>query len=443
MGNSTKVISTVFTILFFSICQSQNIEEHLKQLFGEKNVTAVDSSAFKEFYRVKVPQAINHDNASSQTFDQQVLIGYKAKNAVTVLQTEGYAIPEFQKDIKYKSELAEMLNANQVIVEHRFFGNSIPDSTSRKFLTYKHASEDYHVLKQKLQTIFTGKWVTTGVSKSGDAALAYRYFYPKDVSATVVFGICLTTSEEDLRFQNFIKQKRTTDEGQKINKAQIYLLQNKVNLMPVFKEILENEKQDLSKWDLETLYDYGVLDLEVSFWQYYKSYEDLRSDIIPMVDSEMKINQFKFATNLDKFEDKLVFYSAFMTLGGITKKMKSHYYQAFSQGGYYGYDETPFLKYLKLKDYPLKVFAGEPTTFDPSFRQGEKKWTETEMEHVIFINGENDPWSVAKINPSKDRDNIQIIAKDANHTLKLNGLPINDLAAVKTKLNDWIGTNLK
>lgn len=195
---------------------------------------------------------------------------FQRPKAVTVVQTEGYSIPKHYNYPNYKTELTTLLNANQVIIEHRYFGSSIPDSLSKRFLTYEQASNDDHFIKEKLANLFTGKWVSTGVSKSGDAALAYRFYYPNDVDATVAYGISITTEAEDPRFDDYIKGRRKTEEGQKINGAQINLLKNKKKLLPIFQKAFEFEKQDLTNWDLEILYDYGVLDFEVSFWQYYK-----------------------------------------------------------------------------------------------------------------------------------------------------------------------------
>ena len=442
-----KTILLFRMILLTMLFSTQNLyaqkyQVELQKLFGEENVTYLDSSAFKEYYRINVRQLINHDDIHRGFFNQQVLLGIQDPKTVTVLQTEGYSIPKHFNNTNYKTELTTLSNGNQVIIEHRYFGSSIPDSLSKKFLTYEQASNDDHFIKEKLAHLFTGKWVSTGVSKSGDAALAYRFYYPNDVDATVAYGISITTEAEDPRFDDYIKGRRKTEEGQKINEAQIYLLKNKKKLLPIFQKAFEFEKQDLTNWDLETLYDYGVLDLEVSFWQYYKSLDDLKAEINMIVEEESKREGFPVSMKLDTFEDRLTLFAAYMTMGLISKKMTSHYYQAFSEGGYYGYEETPFLQYLKLKDYPLSIFAMEPTIFNGKFRQDEKKWTETKMEKVIFINGDNDPWVVYKIKPAKGLDNLQILVTNANHTLKLKDLPDEDYKNVILKLNKWLDLNL-
>ena len=434
---------TLFLMLFsLQNFYSQKHRIELQKLFGKENVTYIDSSAFKEYYRINVRQPINHDNAQGGFFDQQVLLGIQDPKSITILQTAGYAIPKHFNNPNYKTELTTIVNGNQVLIEHRYFGSSIPDSLTKEFLTYEQASNDDHFIKQKLARLLTGKWVSTGLSKSGDAALAYRFYYPNDVDATVAFGISITTEAEDPRFETYIKERRKTEDGKKINEAQLYLLKNKKKLLPLFRRAFDFENQDFANWDLETLYDYGVLDLEVSFWQYYKSFDDFKLEVNTIFEEESKREGFPLSAKSDTFEDRLVLFAAYMSFGLIDKKMTNHYYQAFSEGGYYGYEETPFLKYLKLKDYPLSVFAMEPTTFNGKFRKDEKKWSERKMDKVIFINGDNDPWAVYKIKPAKDLDNLQVMVDNANHTLKLKDLPNEDYKNVILKLNKWLDLNL-
>ena len=436
-----KHTSTLFLLLIFllpNFTNSQNSANQLKDLFGATNVEAVDSTVFKEYYLINVPQYIDHDNKSKGQFLQRVRIGIVNKNAINVMLTEGYDIPRMHMSPDFKMEVTNLLTANQIIIEHRYFGASIPDSLTKKYLTYKQASADFHYIKEKLKSLLQNKWITTGVSKSGDAALAYRYYYPNDVAATLVYGISLTTVAEEPRIEKFFDSKRNTEQGKLINQAQLYLLEHKSTLLPLFQKIFEIEKQDLTPWDIEVLYDYGVLDLENSFWQYYKSMDDFKRELKEVIEMETQRDEYKLVEIPANPEDRLVFFAAYSAIGNIVNKMKSHYYQAFSQGGYYGYNEKPFLPYLKLADYPLSIFAGEKTTFDPEFRKKEKIWAETSMQNVILINGTNDPWSVCKIIPSTKKDNLVISVENANHSLRLEDLPSQQMAEVKSKLSKWL-----
>ena len=66
------LLTMLFSVQNF-YAQKHQIE--LQKLFGEENVTYLDSSAFKEYYRINVRQLINHDDIHRGFFNQEVLLG--------------------------------------------------------------------------------------------------------------------------------------------------------------------------------------------------------------------------------------------------------------------------------------------------------------------------------------------------------------------------------
>lgn len=435
-------ISVLFfmVLLLFSEAKAQTLLPELEKIFGKENVKSVDGSAFKEYYVIGVTQPIDHANAAKGRFSQRLLLGYNDASAPVVMETEGYSLNPTQLDPKYKTELTELLDANQIVVEHRYFGESIPDAANRKFLTYKQASDDYHSIRQKLDPIFRGGWATTGLSKTGDAAFAYKFFYPNDVKATLVYGISLTMEQEDKRFENYLRERRKTEAGKKIFADQIYLFENKKRLLPAYSELIDFviklENFPRPRLETETLYDYAVLELEVLFWQRFgKNTEEAGAKFDQMYDGFLKMG-FKPSVPAATSRDKLILALGLGT--SLTKETETLYYQAFTQGGYYGYDEEPFKKYLKNENYSLARFIGEDVKFDPSFRRAQKKYAETTMSRMIFINAETDPWSVFSFNIRAGSDNLKLVQKDANHSLKLKDFDHKTREAVLQKLKGWL-----
>jgi len=78
-----------------------------------------------------------------------------------VLETEGYgaAWPK-------EREAAKLLNANQVIVEHRYYESSRPKPLDWTHLTSWQAASDHHRIIDLLKKVYPGKWVTSGKSKA-------------------------------------------------------------------------------------------------------------------------------------------------------------------------------------------------------------------------------------------------------------------------------------
>lgn len=438
-----KKYSFIALTILFLICNlnvnAQNIFPRLQELFGAKNVTSVDSSAFEQYYKIDVVMPIDHDDSSKGTFLNRVLLGFNSLSAPIVMESAAYGLTGTYKNIRYKTELTELLNTNQLIVEHRFFGTSIPDSTSFRYLTYQQVSNDFHQIRQNLNTLFPTKWITTGWSKGGDEVFAYKYYYPNDVEATVGYGFSITSEKEDKRFEEFMADKRKTVDGQKVYKDQIYLLKNKQRLLPAFIDFMQSMEKftgaDYGQYDAEVMYDYNVLDLGYTFWQWYGDYEKFKEGTKSTYETLIEYGYHPIVPK-ESFKDKMIYLFDGMT----DKRMQAHYYQSFSQGGYYGYDEKPFSKYLKQKDYPLDVFAGQKTVFDNSFRLAQKKFAETEMERVMFILADTDPWSIiCPIPMPPGKDNLKLVLKESNHAVKLKDFDEETRKMAIQKIKSWIG----
>lgn len=436
------LLTNLFLCLLLTSAKAQTLMPKLQKIFGVANVGHVQASAFKEYYRIRVRQPMDHSDVSKGDFAQRVLLGFNDASAPIVMETEGYSLNPSQLDPKYKTELTEMLDANQIVVEHRYFGESIPAGPGRKFLTYRQASDDYHLIRQKLDTIFRGGWATTGLSKTGDAAFAYKFYYPDDISATLVYGISLTMEQEDRRFEKFLHERRKTELGKGILADQIYFFENKQRLLPAYSEIIDfavnNDNEPRPRLDVGTLYDYAVLEYEVMFWQRAgtsMSTDDAAARIDRMYDGLLKMG-FKPSVPAATSRDKRVMALALgSSLGADTETL---YYQAFTEGGYYGYDEKPFKKYLKNENYSLARFIGEDVKFDPTFRRAQKKYAETKMSRMIFVNAETDPWSVFSFNIKPGSDNVKLIQKNANHSLKLKDFDQRTRDEVLQRLKDWL-----
>ena len=300
-------------------------------------------------------------------------------------------------------------------------------------------SDDFHFIRNSLNTIFPDKWVATGHSKGGDAVFAYKYYYPEDVNATVAYGISTTLEAEDIRFQNFIKEKRKTEDGRKIFQNQLYLLKNKKRLLPAFINFNNQVQKFLNinygSYDAETMYDYAVLDLEAVFWQSYGNYEAFQNRV-KSNDQELLEMGLKAEPILKSLEDKLVY---FLDLSSLDKRYRAHYYQAFSEGGYYGYDEKPFRKYLKNKNYPLSIFAAQKTVFDPTFRLAQQEWAATKMSHFMLVIADTDPWGICCAIPfPSTKDNLKLVLKNSNHSAHLKDFDQQTRAAAIKKLRSWI-----
>ncbi|MBU2554440.1 MAG: hypothetical protein KKF98_08290 [Bacteroidetes bacterium] len=117
--------------------------EVLKQQYPFSYTKLETNYAFSEKYLISFTQSLDYQGSVTDTFTQRVVISHRDFSSPVVFITEGYdAHSTLKKDFEY--ELTRYLNANQVCVEHRYFGESKPDSMVWKNLTTENAATDHH-----------------------------------------------------------------------------------------------------------------------------------------------------------------------------------------------------------------------------------------------------------------------------------------------------------
>ncbi|RMF21741.1 MAG: hypothetical protein D6765_15235, partial [Bacteroidetes bacterium] len=155
---------------------------------------------YEAAYELRIKQPLDHKDPSKGFFWQRAYLSHRSFDRPVVLAIEGYGRP---RNRMY--ELSGLLQANQIDVEHRYFGESMPDSVDYTYLTFEQASADLHHIRQLLGRLYAGKWVSTGISKGGTNTLLYRYFYPEDVDASVAYVAPVNHSVEDPRIYAFLR----------------------------------------------------------------------------------------------------------------------------------------------------------------------------------------------------------------------------------------------
>ena len=160
-----------------------------------------------------------------------------------------------------------MLSANQIAVEHRFFGESLPDSMDYKYLNLKQATADLHHINQLFKKIYAGKWVSSGISKGGVTTIFYRYFYPDDVDVSVPYVAPLNKAREDKRIYTFLDTVGTDECREKIKSFQTRLLENRDEVLSFLKFYSMGADLEFNYLTFEQAFEYAVMEYSFSFWQ--------------------------------------------------------------------------------------------------------------------------------------------------------------------------------
>ena len=160
--NKQLLLLFFFGFLNIISAQTENIEAKLSafpDLVFKKIETAEN---FKATYELKIKQPLDHSDSSKGFFHQKVFLSHKGFDRPTVMITEGYSR---SKNKIY--ELTKFINANQIDIEHRFFGSSMPDTLNYGYLNLKQATADLHHIKELIGNLYLKKWISTGISKGG------------------------------------------------------------------------------------------------------------------------------------------------------------------------------------------------------------------------------------------------------------------------------------
>ena len=253
----------MITGYYFSYAQGENINTLLYEL-PDVIFTQIESAeGYEASYELKIKQPLDHSDKSKGFFYQRAFLSHKGEDRPTVIVTQGYS--RSQNRI---GELAELIEANQIDVEHRYFGESMPDSLDYTYLNLKQATADLHHIRQVFGKMYKGKWLSTGISKGGATTIFYRYFYPDDVDVSVPYVAPINREVEEQRLYTFLDTIGSDECRDKIKSFQLAVLSNREKILPLLKFYSLGAKVSYTYHTFEEAFEYTVLEYPFSFWQY-------------------------------------------------------------------------------------------------------------------------------------------------------------------------------
>lgn len=405
--------------------QAQTLRARLEKLENVRKVEALQSKVFEEKYLCTFRQFIVPGEPAPGFFDQRVVVMHKGYDRPVVLITEGYGADYGLRET-FTHELSRMLDANVVLVEHRFFGPSTPQPRQWVYLKGEYAMADLHAVREALGTVYKGKWVATGASKGGQTALMFTTFYPNDVDATVSYVAPLCRAVEDGRHEPFLARKAgTPQDRERILAFQKAVLERRDSIQPRFDAYCTEAGLRFTR-PLEEILDYTVLEYPFAFWQFGTPVAEIPA---PTVSDSLLLAHLVKVANPDYFVN--------------LSPTQPFFVQAAKELGYYGYDTKPFGKLLKIKKakgYLKDLFL--PEFYRPVFRKTMYKtllrFTQTAPNKLMFIYGEWDPWSAVAV-PNPGRENVKYYVEPrGSHRAKIATLPRAQREEAEATLRTWL-----
>jgi hypothetical protein len=413
-----------FTGLAFS--QEDALLKRLSALPDVAEVTVIKADTmFTTAYELRIRQPLDHAAPRGKTFLQSVYVAHADFSKPVLFETEGYSARAGGRP----RELTSLLKSNQIVVEHRFFGKSVPDSLEWRYLTTRQAAEDHHHIVMLLKQIYKGKWIASGTSKGGQTTLFYRYYFPQDVDVSVPYVAPVNLSQEDPRIIHFLRNVGTPAQRQRIKDFQIALLKREKEILPLVDTLAAKRKYTFSLGKAMA-YEYSVLEYPCALWQYGTS-----PDSIPSPASSPDT----MLAHLDKVST--LFYYADQ---GI-KAFEPFQYQAYTEMGYYGYDITEFKGLLTAITNPTNIVLAPKNTdltFNPNTMYDLYTWLRDHGSNIIYIYGENDLWSATAMELSGKTNAIKIVNPGGSHRTRIRALPPDQQRIIYAALEEWLGVKI-
>ncbi len=384
----------------------------LDDFLNRKEVTEIrvleSESIFDRIVEIMIEQPLDHSNPDGEKFTQRLYISHIDPARPVVFVTAGYDAKYY-----YTTEIAAELQCNQVMVEHRYFGRSVPDSLDWHYLNTWQAASDLHRIVNLFKELYPCKWISTGISKGGQTVIYHSYYYPDDVDVRVPYVAPLNFKVEDDRIYSFLDQVGNSRDRKKVSRFQKRALKYQERYLPAFRAFSEQKGYTYElAGGYEKAYEYCVLEYSFAFWQW--GYVPVKKIPGWTAGAEKIVEHMNRVAGFDYFSD------AFIT------EHRPFFYQALTEMGYYGYDLDEFEKYLQHVDNPVFTFTmpeDMEVIFDPELSRQVFQYLSEEAENFIYIYGEYDTWSATGITISEETNSRIFIKEGGSHRTRINNMP--------------------
>ncbi|MEU3302959.1 MULTISPECIES: S28 family serine protease [unclassified Streptomyces] len=408
---------------------AEDVRERLERIPGMTVVSVVDREGYP-YYTLTYAQPVDHRDPRRGTFTQRLTLWHKSTDRPTVFYTGGYTLPTGI------ASLTRLIDANQISVEHRYFADSRPagpagDDWSK--MTIQQEASDEHRITQALRRIEKGKWLGTGGSKGGMTATYHERFYPQDLDAVVAFVAPNDAhNRDDSTYERFFRTVGTEECRDALNAVQREMLVRRERLLPKFEAdaVKNGDTFEETLGTTDRAYEFAVLDQVWNFWQ-----SDTVENCATVPDAKAvgddELYEWSKQHGFSVYQDE--------TLG--TNGSGPYYRQAATQLGWAD------LKFKHLKDVRHHPDIYQPNSVLPAAMRGSynnaamadvDRWVTTRGERMMFIYGENDPWSAEKFTPSR-HDSYRFVVPGANHGASIGKLPAEQQEQAISTIKRWAG----
>jgi hypothetical protein len=394
----------------------------------QENPRGVNVPQGYRFFVMTYNQPADHTHPECQRFEQRVNLLHTSDAQPMVLQTSGYYVGSSAS----RAEPTQLLAANQLSVEHRFFPPSIPEPADWSHLTLRQSADDFHRITEALKPIYTGRWLSTGGSKGGETVVFHRRFYPDDVDATVAY-VAPLAFRDDARFTPFMDTVGGDDQlpcRERLWAFQREVLSRRDRMLERLRTYADAEKLTYAQLGYEKALEHAVIETYFAFWQYNTPANCTRLIPDTSAPDEALLATLDDQVGLATFSDADI------------RAYAAYYYQAAVELGW----PTPYEDHLGSLIHHPDTDTGEvysppglPVLFREQAMPDIQDWVSTRGERLMFIYGSLDPWTAAAYSLGRARDSFLYTVPGGNHSARIIHLPPDQAEAARATLLRWMG----
>lgn len=403
-----------------------DIAEALAAIDGMTVEEVQSSVAGHRAFVLTFTQPADHGDPDGPTFAQRMTLLHREADAPLVMQLSGYHVNPDNISLR---EPALLTGANQLTVEHRFFAPSRPSPADWRALTIAQAAADDHRIAEALRPLYPGPWLAAGGSKGGMAAVYFRRFYPDDVDATIAYVAPHSDGIVDPRYLPYVAQLGEKGCGAELRGLQREILLRRPAMLALMRTSAEQDGLSYDWLGEDRALETAVLELPFIFWQYFDA--SLCAEVPDAAAPDDEIWGFLDAVNSPALwsDDEVLAF-------------EPYFWQAGAELGYPAVDES------NVADLLLHPGLAVPATYvvstpapvhEPEVMADISQWLAREGEAILFIYGEDDPYSAAPFEPGEGRDALRFFVPGENHGAKIADLPPAEREQALAAIERWTG----
>lgn len=370
-------------------------------------------------------QPVDHRQPHGATFQQRFQLVHKSADRPMILHTTGYNL----YPTSFRSEPTQLVDGNQISVEHRFFPPSQPEPANWDHLTVWQAATDHHRLVAALKPLYPKKWLSSGASKGGMASIYHSRFYPLDVDGVVAYVAPNDhINDEDSAYDRFFDTVGTDACRAALANLQVEAFKRRLELVALLTEHAAKYGWTYDKivGSVDQAFEKSAMMLGWAFWQYFGQTECGKVPATS-VTTEQIYEYINATVNFGSFADQ--------NLGQMTP----YYFHAMTELGWPQPQFAHLRGYLKYPDSST-VYSNVPGELHRPHRPGPMldmdQWVRTQSQRILFINGQNDPWGAERFTPSP-HDSHSYTAPGATHGARISLLAGSDRIAATDIVRRW------